>query len=66
MLCYVKYKNSNFSRIEKIYILSRHPNVKNKFALNMIYQKKYTMPYYTVFGVYTPTPYTLSSEIQKF
>ena len=47
-------------------MLSRQPNVKNRIALNIIYQKKYTMPYSTLFGVYTPTPYALSCKIQKF
>ena len=44
MLSHVKYRNSNFTRIEKIKILSRHPNVKSKISLNIICHKKYTMP----------------------
>ena len=48
MLSQVKYRNSNFTRIEKIKILSRPLNVKNKIALNIICPKKYTMPYSTV------------------
>ena len=39
MLSHVKHVNSNFTRIEKIWIISRHPNVKNKIALNIICQK---------------------------
>ena len=54
MLSHVKYRNSNLTRIKKIWILSRHPNVKNKIALNIICQKKYTMPYSTLFwSIYT-------------
>ena len=41
MLSHVKYRISNFTRIEKIQILSRHPNVKNQIALNMICHKEY-------------------------
>ena len=54
MLTHAKYRNSNFTRIEKIQVLPRHPNVKNKIALNIISQKKYTMPYSTLFwSIYT-------------
>ena len=54
MLSHVKYRNSNFTRIEKIQELPRHPNVKNKIALNIISHKKYTMPYSTLFwSIYT-------------
>ena len=39
---------------KKIYMLSRHPNVKNKIALNVICQKIYTMPFSTLFwSIYT-------------
>ena len=37
-----------------------------KIALNIAGQKKYTMPFTTLFGVYTPTQYALSCKIQKF
>ena len=54
MLCHVKYRNCNFKQIEKIEILSRLPNGKNKIALNIICQIKYTMPYSTLFwSIYT-------------
>ena len=36
ILSHVKYQNSNFTRIEKVKILSRHPNLKNKIALNTV------------------------------
>ena len=44
MLSSVKCRNSNFTRIKKIKILSRQLNVKNKMAMNIICHKKYTMP----------------------
>ena len=66
MLSHVKYRNAIFKRIEKIEILSWHTNDKNKIALNIICQKKYTMPILLCFGVYTQTPYALSGKIQKF
>ena len=54
MLSHVKYRNSNCTQIENIKILCRHPNVKNKITLNIICQKKYTMPYSTLFwSIYT-------------
>ena len=54
MLSHVKYRNSNFTRIEKIQVLPRQTNVKNKIALIIISQKKYTMPYSTLFwSIYT-------------
>ena len=50
MLSHVKYGNFNFTWIEKIEILSRHPNVKNKIALNIICQKKiYNALFFSVF-----------------
>ena len=49
LLPHVKYCNSNFTRILKIKLLSRHPNVKNKISLNVICQKEYTIPYSTLF-----------------
>ena len=49
MLSHVKYRDSNFTRIEKIEILSRHTSVKNKISLNIICQKKiYNAPFYSV------------------
>ena len=63
---HVKYRNSNFNRIEKIEIWSRHPYVKNTIALNIICKKKYTMPYSTLSGVYKPTQYALSCKKEKF
>ena len=54
MLSHVKYRNSNFTWIKKNLILSRHPNVKRKIALNIICQKKYTLFYSARFcGIYT-------------
>ena len=54
MLSDVKYGNSNFTRIKYIKILCGQPNVKKKIALNIICNKKYTMPYSTVFwSIYT-------------
>ena len=44
MLSQVKYRISNIMQIEANLILSGQPNVKNKIALNIICQKKYTMP----------------------
>ena len=35
-------------------------------ALNIVCYKKYTIPYSTFFGVYTPTQYALSGKIPKF
>ena len=49
LLSHVKYQNSNFTWIEKIYILSRHPNVKWEIALNIMCQKKYKMLFSTLF-----------------
>ena len=49
MLSHVKYRNSNFTRIEKIQILSRHANVKNKIALNILSEKIYNALFYFVF-----------------
>ena len=51
---------------KKILILSRHPNVKNKIALNIICQKNIQCPILLCFGVYTPTQYALSCKIPKF
>ena len=45
----VKYRNSIFKRIEKYLNISRHLNVKSKIALNIVCQKKYTMPFSTLF-----------------
>ena len=54
MLSNVKYRNSYFTRIEEISILSCNPNVKNKIFLNIICQKKYTMLNSTLFwSIYT-------------
>ena len=54
MLSHVKYRNSNFMRIEKNLNIIQAPHVKNKIALNKICQKKYTMPYSTLFwSIYT-------------
>ena len=66
MLSNVKYRNSYFTRIEEIWILSCNPNVKNKIGLNIICQKNIQCPILLCFGVYTPTPYALSCKIQKF
>ena len=49
LLSHIKYRNSILKRIEKNLVLSRHPNVKSRIALNIICQKKYTMPYSTLF-----------------
>ena len=59
MLSHVKYRTSNFTQNKKVYILSTHPNVKIKIALNIICQTKYAMPYSTFSGIYRPTPYGL-------
>ena len=64
---HVKYTTSNFTRIEKIKILSRHPNVKNKIALNIISQKKYIIHYCTLFwSIYSNSVCSLTwnTEIQ--
>ena len=66
MLSHVKYRYSNFTRFEIIKILCWHPNVKNKIALNIICQKKYTMPFLLCFGLYTSTQYDLLCKIPKF
>ena len=50
---------------KKIEILSRHLNVKRKIALNIICQRKYTILFSTLFGVYTPTQYALSCKKRK-
>ena len=52
MLSQVKQRNSLFKRIEININIIQHPNVKSKIALNIICQKKYTMPYSTVFFYY--------------
>ena len=39
MLSHLKYRNSNITRIEKIKILCRLLNVKNKIALNIMSEK---------------------------
>ena len=68
MLSHVQYSNSNFTKIEKIKILSRHTNVKNKIALNIVCYKKYTIPYSNLFwSVYTNSVCTLKlNKIYKF
>ena len=53
-------------RIENNLNIIKAPHVKKKIALNIICEKIYTMPYSTLFGVYTPTPFALSCKIQKF
>ena len=60
MLSHIKYRNSNFTRIDNILILSRHPNAINRIALNIICQKKYTMPYSTFFLEYIHQLHMLS------
>ena len=66
MLSHVKYRNYIFKRIEKNLNIIRHPNVKSKISLNIMCQKKYTIPFSTLFLVYTPTQYALSCKIPKF
>ena len=65
MLYNVKYRNSNFTGIEKIKILSRHPYVKSKIAQNTMCQKKIQRSFLLSFGVYTTTQYAVSCKIQK-
>ena len=60
LLSQIKYRNSIFKQIEKIYILSRHPNDKNKIALSITCQKKYPMLYSTLFwSIYTNSIWSL-------
>ena len=54
MLSHIKYRNSNFTQIEKSQILTRHPNVENNIVLGIICQRKYTMTSSTLlFSIYT-------------
>ena len=54
VLSHVKYRNSNFTRIEKNQNIIKAPSVKNKISLNIIWQRKYTMLYSTLFwSIYT-------------
>ena len=48
MRSHVKYRNSKFTRIEKNLILSTHPNVKSKIALNIICHKNIQCFFYSV------------------
>ena len=53
MLSHVKYRNAKYTQIEKN-LLSRQPNVKSKISRNNICERKYTMPYSTLFSsIYT-------------
>ena len=65
MLSHVKYRNYSFTRIEKIKIFCRQPNVTNKIALNIICQKKYSISYSTLFwSIYTKLIWSLMSNAE--
>ena len=49
VLSHVKYRNSNFTRIEKNQNIIKGPSVINKIALSITFQKKYIMPISTIF-----------------
>ena len=48
MLSHGKYKNCNFNRVEKIEILSRHPNVKKNCSEYNLSEKIYNAIFYSV------------------
>ena len=66
MLSLVKHRNSNFTRVKKIKILSKQPNVKKKLLWIKSVRKNIQWPILLCFGVYKPTEYALSCKIPKF
>ena len=66
MLSNVKYKNSNFTRIEKCEHYLGTPMIKRKLLLILSVRENIQCPILLCFGVYKPTQYALSCKIPKF
>ena len=66
MLSHVKYRNSNFTRIEKSEYYLGTPMLKIKLLLILSVRENIQCPILLCFGVYKPTQYALSCKIPKF
>ena len=58
MFPHVKYRNSNFTRIE-INLNNYAPQIDKKMALNIVCRKNIQYLILLCFGVYTPTQFAL-------